>query len=197
MYSERWSPGIRQGDVLGPLPVPMVGNKQIVISSLMSPGGGVGDEVEQMVFPAKSRYVAVVSHDCEFNQDKRDRMLVARIQNAPRDKPELVEALRRSNNVEARHAAGEQVDGVDNFLLEPLEGEFEHAHVVVFSTIMPVGAGDLTGYQRMKKAELTHEQRLLFRTKLAWYFIRSPDEIDEGEKLPPEEILRALEADRG
>ena len=120
---------------------------------------------------------------------------MARIQNAPRDKPELVEALRRSNDVEARHAAREQVDGVDSFLLEPLEGEFTRPHVVVFSTIMPFGAGDLKGYQLIKKAELAHEQRLLFRTKLAWYFVRSPNDIDEAEKLPPEELLTALKGD--
>lgn len=195
MYSERWSPGLRQGDVLGPLAVPMVGNKQAVISSLLSPTGEVASDVEHMVFPAKSRYVAVVSHDCEFNEGKRDRLLVARIQSAPRDKPELVEALRRSNDIEARHAAREQVDGVANFLLEPLEGEFEHPQVAVFSTIMPFGAGDLKSYQLMKKAELTHQQRLLFRTKLAWYFLRSPDDIDEDEKLPPEQVLAALKGD--
>lgn len=195
MYSELWSPSLRQGDVLGPLYVPMVGNKQTVISSLVGPGGGVGDEVEQMLFPAKSRYVTVVSHDCEFNEGKRDRLLVARMQNTPRDDPELVEKLRQSNDVEARHAAKEQVDGVDNFLFEPLEGAFEYPYVAVFSTIIPFPAADVVGYQRIKKAELTHEHRLLFRTKLAWYFVRGPEDVPEDEKKPPEEVLGALNGD--
>lgn len=192
MYSDVWSPTLRQGDVLGPVPVPMVGNQQEVLSRVASPAATVGGRVEQVLFPLKSRYVAVVSHDCEFNEGKRDRLLLARIQGAPKDKPDVIEALRRSNDIEARHAAGEQVDGVDNYLLEPIPGEFDWPHVVVFSTIMPFSTTGLRDFHLAKKAELEHEHRLRFRTKLAWFFIRSPEDVDADQKMPPDEFLRSL-----
>jgi hypothetical protein len=193
VYSERWSPTLRQGDILGPVLLPLVGKRHEVISTL----GGLADESgadpDRMILTAARRYVAVVSHDCEFNEGKRDRLLLARVQEIPRELTEEQQAaLRESNDVEARHDVGKNVAGVDSFLLDPLDGHFENPQVVVFTTITPFPMKTADDLHAEKRAELRHEHRLLLRRKLAWFFLRTQDDVAEDEKRPPSEVLDAV-----
>lgn len=193
MYSDRWSPTLRQGDIIGPILLPLVGNKQEAISVMGSIRDEVGGTPKQMILDASHRLVAVVSHDCEFNEGKRDRILVARVKEVPRDlSDDALAAMRLSNDVEARHAADEAVDGVDNFLLDPCPDVYESPHVVVFTTITPYPIKMVDQLHAAKRAELRHDQRLLFRRKLAWFFLRNPEDVPDATKRSPAEILGRL-----
>lgn len=148
------------------------------------------------VFSAPMKYVAVVSHDCEFNEGKRDRLLVARMSSVDkRWDEERLESLRQSNDVEARHEAGEEVNSVDSFLLEAIPDEFESCHLALFSTLTPFSMSLAKSLHLAKKAELDHQQRLLFRRKLAWYFMRNPDDVPDDEKRAPEDVLSNVNYD--
>jgi len=120
MYSSLWSPKLRQGDLLGPLHLPLIGNNHEVISTLPNIGAAAGGAAERMILPASRRYVVVVSHDCEFNEGKRDRVLLARIQSVQKGPgaPDIG-LLRASNDIDARHSANSPVDGVDVFVIDP------------------------------------------------------------------------------
>jgi len=191
MYSELWSPRLRQGDVLGPLHLPLVGRKQEVIAALEAVGSETGGAADRMIVPAARRHVVVVSHDCEFNEAKRDRLLLARVQSVPQSPGLDFDALRASNDIDARHAAGAPVVGVDNFVLDPLPEHFEEPQVVVFTTVTPYPAKNmLAELQRVKQAELLHSQRLLLRRKLAWFFLRGEEDVDEAEKRPAVEVRK-------
>ena len=191
MYSDLWSPTLRQGDILGPLPVPLVGKQLDVVSKFDDLSAQTGGPPVQMLVPAARRYVAVLSHDCEFNEGKRDRLLLARVGEVDkRLDADAIAELRVSNDVEGRHAAKKSVDGVDSFVLDPLDGVFDSPKLIVFTTTTPwpAAAQMIRKLQAAKVAELEHEHRLLLRRKLAWFFLRSPDDVPQGDKRPKEAI---------
>jgi hypothetical protein len=184
-----WSPGLRQGDIVGPVMLPLIGKDLMFIGSAAaltrtSPEQGVS----QVIIKTEERYVAVVSHDCEFNEAKRNKLLVARLQGVPGNlAPEELDRLLASNDIEAVLAADPDatIAGVDSFVVDPILPCFEASHVVNFATItaLPMSMkGDLTA---TKKAEMDHDHRVLFRTKLAWFFGRVADDIPDDERIQP------------
>ncbi len=195
MYSAKWSPTLRQGDVLGPLPIPLVGNKQEVVYETSDPLTRPEGSAAKWTYRAPLKHVIVASHDCEFNEGKRDRLLLARLHTVnPKTEPAKLEALRLSNDVEAQNAAGRKVDQVDSFVLDPLAGEFENHQFAVFSTLTAFSMElDLSLHDK-KKAELEHTQRLLFRRKLAWYFLRTPEDVPEDAKRNPADVMAEVQA---
>jgi hypothetical protein len=187
LYSDRWSPRLRQGDIIGPIPLPLMGMEVAVgfqSRSLVAPTPG--DAELSVTIPAAKVMATVISHDCEFNEGKRNKLLVARLQGVQRNlSAEEREALRASNDVQARSDAGLDIAGVDAFLFSPLAGVFEDEQVANFATITPLPmkmAGDLLDQRR---AELDQETRVLFRLKLAWFVGRAADDIPDDEKVDP------------
>lgn len=195
MYSDRWSPALRQGDIIGPINVPLVGNGKSpeVTAKLVDVERGSTDVAERWIINAAPRLVTVISHDCEFNEGKRDRLLVARM-TAPTFNRQTVslEEVIASNDVDGRQRDGLKVHGVDGWVFNPLDGVMEDHQAAAFSTIMPITHALLRQLHAAKKGELTHEQRLLFRRKLAYYFVRSDEDVPEDDKLPAAEILQRL-----
>lgn len=187
MYSNRWSPGLRQGDVLGELYFPALAavvQMQTTVSSFAATAAP--EAGGPFVVPADRKFAVVVSHCCEFNEGKTNRMLLARLERVPGNlsSEQLVE-LRRANDFESEIAAGaEKVAGVDNFVFEPLPGCFDEEMVVSFSSMTPFPMKHKDNFVAVKRAELTHEVRLLFRKKLAWFVGgRDPDDIDDSLKF--------------
>jgi len=195
VYSDLWSPTLRQGDVLGPLHLPLIGNNHEVIATLPDIASETVGTAERMILPASRRYVVIVSHDCEFNEGKRDRVLLARIQ-SPQKVPTApdIGVLRASNDVDARNAAKASVDGVDVFVIDPLDGHFDEPQMVVFTTITPFPAKKmLRQLQAVKRAEMDHSTRLLLRRKLAWFFLRSQDDVPPDSKRPAAEVMKKFQ----
>jgi hypothetical protein len=196
MYSELWSKRLRQGDIVGPVSIPFLGKKHQVLTTVDTLGGAIPTPIQSVVVPVKPKYVAIVSHDCEFNEAKREYILLARIQRIdPRLDDNEIAAVRLSNDVKARHAAKQQVDGVDSFLIDAIDGHLEGPQVISFTALMPypTTASMLTDLQDRKRAELTHEQRLLLKQKLAWFFLRTDDDVPAEEKRPKTEIVAERE----
>src|SRR5579862_7324579 len=133
MYSPRWSPGLRQGDVLGKInfPLPKSTIQWMVSGGLAALPGG---QPTAAVIQATPRFVAVVSHDCEFNEDKRLHFLVARIDDLGPVSDEQIAFLRRGNDVEASAGEGREFP-VDSFILDPLPGAFDKPMRINFCTI--------------------------------------------------------------
>jgi hypothetical protein len=187
VYADRWSPRLRQGDILGPLRLPLMGNQFTVgfsSSSLIEPE--VGEGTMTVTMPAEKMTVVVVSHDCEFNEDKRNKLLVARLQGIQKNLTEEQRAdLRSSNDVQARAAAKLKVAGVDAFVFSAVPGLFEDEQVANFSTITPLPMKMKADLYGQKKAELDHTTRVLFRQKLAWFVGRTADDIPDEEKIDP------------
>lgn len=188
MYADRWSPRLRQGDILGPLPLPLMGKDFTVAyqtRSLVS--RDMGEEQQLSVtIPAAETITVVISHDCEFNENKRNKLLIARLQSVQRNlNAEERQALRDSNDVQARSDAQLPVAGVDAFLFEPLSGVYEDEQVANFATITPLPMKMADELRELKRAELEHGTRVLFRRKLAWFMGRAAEDIPDEEKIEP------------
>jgi hypothetical protein len=185
MYSERWSPGLRQGDIIGPMPMPIMGSDFTVgfrARSLIAPASGEADLT--VTIPAAKVLATVISHDCEFNEGKRNKLLVARLQGVQKNLTvEQRQALRDSNDVQAMSDAGLNVAGVDAFLFSPLVDVFDDEQVANFATITPLPMKMAEDLRAQKRAELDHETRVLFRLKLAWFVGRAADDIPDDEKV--------------
>lgn len=150
---------------------------------------------ERVIIDAEPRFVAVVSHDCEFNEGKRQRVLVARLQKVQGNlSADRLDHLRRSNDIEAQEARGETVAGVDSFVVPPLPGCFDDEQVIHFTTIMPLPMEMLDYLAERKWAELQHDERLRLRKKLAWFFVRSHEDIPADEKEERPAHVRDAEA---
>jgi hypothetical protein len=145
------------------------------------------EAVGGLVVPTEKKYAVVVSHCCEFNEGKTNRMLLARLERLPGHlSQEQLKKLRAANDFEKEIAEGraEQVDGVDNFVFEPLPGCFDDEMVVSFSSMTPFPMKHKDAFVALKQGELTHEVRLLFRKKLAWFVGgRDPNDIDDALKF--------------
>lgn len=138
-----------------------------------------------MILDTTETFVVVVSHDCEFNDRKRNKLLVARLQRIQGNLTlEQREALRASNDVGARAAANLPVAGVDGWVFDPLADVFEDEQVASFTTITPLPIGMHDELRQNKKAELVHEDRVRFRSKLAWFMGRDAEDIPDDDKTP-------------
>ncbi|HLX31287.1 MAG TPA: hypothetical protein VKR79_00825 [Gaiellaceae bacterium] len=191
MYEARWSPRLRQGDILGEVFVPTLGANVKPIGEMQTLTGGGGGSFNNVILPGSWQFVMVVSHDCEFNEEKRNRFLVAKIEKVPGNLTvEQRAALRESNDVEARAEAELDVAGVNSFLLNPIDGAFAEESIADFTTITPLPKKLDSDYLKLKRAELEHGQRLLLRRKLAWFFAgRGTDDIPDDERVAPTQVV--------
>jgi hypothetical protein len=186
VYSERWSPGLRQGDIVGPLALPLLGTRFEVLGPARSltaatPPGPVG----KILIEGVEALAAVVSHDCEFNESKRNKLLVARLQRVQGNLTEAqLEAVWASNDVEARVESGQPIAAVDSFILAPLDGVYDEPQVVNFATTTPLPMAMKDDLLTAKKAEMGHDVRVLFRQKLAWFFGRDAEDIPDADRHP-------------
>ena len=185
MYSYRWSPGLRQGDIVGEIFFPTLGSDIQVVTTTRSLHPEVATATtDRVLVPGQPRFVVIVSHDCEFNEGKRNRLLVARIDSVPGNlTPQQINDLRESNDVRTRAEAGKTVAGADSFLLAPVPGAFNEEKVAVFTTITPLSMKMRDGLVERKRAEMDQEHRILFREKLAWFLGRAADDIEDEEKV--------------
>jgi hypothetical protein len=144
---------------------------------------GDGQAINALEIPAKAVYAMVVSHDCEFNEGKRDQFLAARTRHLdPRLTEEELEELRSGNNAAARAEAGEAV-AIDTFYLDPLPGVFETPRIVDFCTMTPFPTKLVSDAAKLKLAELEHEERVRLREKLALFVGRTAEDISNDEKF--------------
>ncbi len=184
MYSSLWSPGLRQGDIFGEIRFPVWTDR----IKWVFPGNvslSVTDNPEVGFVKTQPRFVVVISHDCEFNEGKRSFFLVARIENIQVGlSDEQLKLLRRANDLRSMED-GVQVP-VDTFVLDPVLGAFENRMRVNFCTVTPLPMTYLSEALKLKRAELQHDQRILLRSKLGYFFGRDAEDISEGEKKPPE-----------
>jgi hypothetical protein len=187
VYSDRWSPGLRQGDIVGKIQLPLLGKKfevSVDTQSLVAPVSGAALPRRAFV-PIEETFVVVVSHDCEFNEGKRNKLLVARLQRPPGNlDSDQLDALRASNDFEARIRADQPVAGVDNWVFRSLPGVLEVEHVVSFTTITPLPMTMRDDLRSVKRAELLHEERVRFREKLAYFMGRKADDVPDADKVP-------------
>jgi hypothetical protein len=188
LYSDRWSPGLRQGDVIGEIFFPSLAAQVQTVTTTRSLIENVSGPIEVVQVGGDRRYGVVLSHDCEFNEAKRNRLLVARVEGMPGNLgEEEIEGLRASNDVRAVAAEGKDVDGVDSFVLDPIPGVFDELRIAAFTTATPFSMKMKDGFVSVKGAEMAHEHRVLFREKLAWFFGRHGEDIDDAMKFdaPP------------
>jgi hypothetical protein len=151
----------------------------------------VPEDLGNVIVPTKLQYVVVISHCCEFNENKTNRMLLARLETIQGNLTEEQHAeLRAANDFEAvLEAGGEKVAGVDGFVFDPLPGFFETEMVVSFSSATPFPMKHKDAYIGLKLAELEHSVRLLFRKKLGWFVGgRDAKDIPDSEKFDAPEI---------
>lgn len=187
MYSPVWSPGLRQGDILGPLRFPMW-NTDFVWTF----AGGLTVSVEEFpntaLVKARESYVAIVSHDCEFNEGKRTHFLVARIDTlhlTPQTNEFADEARRTLSNDIAESEAQGLTFPVDTFFLSPLTGHFPNPSRVNFTTITPLPIKFVDEAVKLKRAELLHLERARLRRKLGYFLGRDAEDIPPSRKAPP------------
>jgi hypothetical protein len=187
VYSALWSPRLRQGDVVGPVRLPTIGkNFQSIVTESSLTGTTPKQQPTQVIIEAGYHHVAIISHCCEFNEGKRNKFLVARLQTPQGNlSAEQYEALRLSNDIQARVEANLAVAGVDSFFLEPIPGHIDGNQVVVFTSITAVPLSMQDDFLTAKRAELDQEHRIQFRGKLAWFFGRAADDIPDDEKVDP------------
>jgi hypothetical protein len=188
MYSERWSPGLRQGDIFGRVPYPLTRSAQ---RQRVSVTGGFAARAEDQelghLVKTDHRYVMVLSHDCEFNEDKRLQFLVARVEElSAKLTPAELSLLKDGNDIEAASAAGKQV-AVDIFFLDPYKGLFDAPMRVNFCTMSSFSMDLADEASRLKQAELLQEERVRLRRKLGYFFGRDTEDISDADKRPRSE----------
>ena len=189
MYSDRWSLVLRQGDIAGPISLPLLGTQFEILSTARSLTTEASAAAPgKILVDAAAVYIAVVSHDCEFNEDKRNKLLVARLQKVQGNLTDTqVQALWASNDVVARAEREETIAAVDSFVVEPLPGQFEDSQVINFATTTPLPMSMKQDLAETKKAEMTQDSRVLLRRKLAWFFGRDAEDVSDEEKRPKPE----------
>jgi hypothetical protein len=151
--------------------------------------------VKNVILPCTATHVVIVSHDCEFNDNKRNKLLVARLQKVQGNlDAEQIASLRASNDVDHRTRVEEQpIDGVDNWLFDPIPGVFSTTMVASFTTITALPMPMRDDLKKAKKSELTHEHRVRFRRKLAWFMGRDADDISDDEKVEAPDVTSLAE----
>jgi len=166
----------------------MLGREFKTIGTSRSLSSIEGQDHKEVILQGDYYHLAIVSHCCEFNEGKRAKFLVARLQTVRGDlSSEQLEAVRLSNDIEARAEAGEAIDGLDGFLFEPVPGQFDQPMVASFQTITPIPTSMADSLKSTKRAELEHDVRVQFRRKLGFFFGREADDVPEDEKAPAPE----------
>jgi hypothetical protein len=185
VYADRWSQRLRQGDVIDRLLLPTIGKSYDVISKGSGFSGTADSPVKKLVIDGEEHFWVVVSHCCEFNEDKRNKFLVARMQTIRGDyTPEQIAEVRESNDIKVPTADGRDIQAVNSFLFEPITGYFGKEKVAMFDSITAVPMAMHAVFVEKKIAELEHPTRLLFREKAAWFFGRQAEDIPDEEKVP-------------
>ena len=193
MYASQWSLSLRQGDILGKVRFPHAKTRFVWVGA----GGGLSaataSEPTQAMVEVSPRYVMVISHDCEFNEGKRTHLLVARIDSVnAKLPPEELDELRRGNDVVAASKDGTPV-ALDSFIIDPLAGHFESHRRVNFTAVASYPMNYRDEALKLKRAELEHEQRLLLRAKIGYFFSRDADDVSDDQKVSAEEFRRRFE----
>lgn len=183
MYSERWSPGLRQGDICGKFPFPLLkGNEVWGYSGGLS--ATTGTLPVQVQLPTPARWLLVLSHDCEFNEDKRTHFVVARVESIDaRWTAEEHEGLRFANDYSAAVEAGRPIP-LDTYYLDPVPGAFETPMRANFACLASFPIETAPAVLQTKRAELTHDERVKLRRKAGVFFGRDADDIPDHEKAP-------------
>jgi hypothetical protein len=183
---------LRQGDIVGPIFLPLLARDITILGTTPTLTSHAPEQsFAHVVVPVEKRLTAVVSHDCEFNEEKRNKLLVARIQEVPGNlTDEERERLRASNDVEAllSQDPNARIAGVDSFVLAPLPGVFDVEQIVAFATITSLPMKMKDDLLAAKQAEMVHADRVRLRQKLAWFFGRAGDDLPDGEKTRPATI---------
>ncbi|MDP9226595.1 MAG: hypothetical protein M3P18_22695, partial [Actinomycetota bacterium] len=152
------------------IPFPLLPRKRV---QWMGSGGltqSSGVSVQQPLVEAKAHTVIVLSHDCEFSEGKRSHFLIARVDGiAGKTTPEELELLRSGNDVEAAVRDGAAI-ALDTFLLDPRPGLFVTHQRANFAAITSIPMEFSSDAVAQKRAELTHETRVLFRRKVGVFF---------------------------
>ena len=183
-----WSQRLRQGDVFGLIDYPSAkAGLQRATSPAAHPAHGELADPKLAIMACSARYAVVVSHDCDFNEGKREYFLAASIHELdPRDrKPERLEKLRLDNDAH-RHSPANQI-ALRGFLLEPVPGCFDEPMLAVFDTITPISMRFKAEKLKLKRAEMDQEHRVQLREKLALFVARAVDDIAHELKVNPPE----------
>ncbi len=187
MYSGKWSPGLRQGDVFGPFPFPYIkATARPVTRAAFEAKPGA--EVEELQIPAGSRFIAVLSHDCEFNEGKRVSFLVARLINLNANLTEAQRQELRAANDALEGAEGPIYAVLNTFVVDAIPGVLADAMQIDFASMTSFPMKAVGNCHALKRAELDHEHRVKLRRKLAFYFGRDADDIPDDEKADPPAI---------
>jgi hypothetical protein len=192
VYSNRWSGDrLRQGDVLGKVPFPLPSQEDRLVGTQGAVTALIG-AAEMRLTQASPRYVAVISHDCEFNEGKRKHFLVARVENLRKDLTnEQLEELRRGNDVD-ESSKDERKFPVDTFYLDPIEGVFEEPQRINFCAVAAFETSSIGELRKLKKAELDQPTRVLLRAKLGFFFGRdAEDDFPDDERIDAPEVTAA------
>ena len=194
MYYDRWSPGLRQGDILIDIPFPILPRKQIQV---LVPGGltlSVPQGTQGVTsVDAPLQIVMVLSHDCEFNEGKRLHFTVARVEGVSgKTTKEELDSLRMGNDVQAA-AAGDNPIALDTFLLDPLEPHFAHPRRANLAAVTSIPMEHVAAALRQKRAELDQTTRVLLRRKLTYFWGRDTEDIPDEDKRSPDELKKEWE----
>lgn len=133
----------------------------------------------------------VISHDCEFTEAKRERFVVARIQDISDRRSDADKALLlKSNNPlpDEDDPNKERFAFIETYVLDPLEPCWDEPRIVDFTALLSLPRKPMfTWAKAMKRAELDHDRRLELRLKIAYFFGRDPkgDDLPEHEKVAP------------
>lgn len=189
MYATRWSQTLRQGDIIGPLPFPKL---QKIPQLVARPQGWEQDAqiLTGLDYQAAEEFCMVMSHDCEFTEARRDRFVIARIQDIddrwPAEKKAL---LLKSNNPlpDEDDPSKERFAFAETYVLDPLEPCWDEPRMVDFTALLTVPRKPMFAMAKsMKRAELEHDRRLDLRLKIAYFFGRGPgDDLPDHEKVAP------------
>lgn len=179
---------MRQGDIIGPLPFPKVQKRPQLIArpDTWEQDAGVLSSLE---YAAGEEYCMVISHDCEFTEAKRERFIVARIQEIDkRWSDEKMALLLKSNTPvpDRDNPEKKRFAFIETYILDPLEHCWDEPRMVDFTAVMTLPRKPMfTWAKEAKRAELEHDRRLELRVKVAYFFGREP----EGEDLPDHEKI--------
>ena len=182
MYATRWSPGLRQGDILKDIPFAIPTSK---VSWVYESGVAqrASAATPRALIYAQSRTGMVISHDCEFNERKRPLFIVARVENLnARLTPEQVEQLRLGNDLAKASELGVNV-ALDTFFLEPRPPFLSQPMRVNFCAVTSLPMEDAANFANLKRVELDQHNRELLRSRLAMFFGRPANDIGDEEKI--------------
>jgi hypothetical protein len=194
LWSPLWSHRLRQGDIFGLIDYPSA--KAGISRGTSPPGAPVHTKIDKpnmAIMVSSPRYALVISHDCDFNEGKRDFFLAASIHELDRRdrKPERLEKLRRDNNARS-HTPANQI-ALKGFLLEPVPGHFEEPMLALFETITPIAMKFKVDMLKLKRAEMNHAHRVMLREKLMLFAGRQEDDIPDNLKASPPDDAADLE----